>query len=111
MDEENASSDDTQDDGILISVSIDFGTSYSGYAYSTRQDFKTEPTKIHSKEHWPAVTKGFSSKTPTVLLLNPEKGFEAFGYEAEERYSELALEDKHKNWYYFRLFKMKLHGK
>ena len=98
------------EDDILLSVAIDFGTTYSGYAFSTRGDFQTDPTKIYANEDWTAGTKGFSKKTPTVLLLNPEKGFEAFGYEAEEQYNELAAENEHKDWYYFRRFKMKLHG-
>ena len=55
-------------------------------------------------------TKGFSRKTSTVLLLNPDKEFAAFGYEAEEQYSQLAAEEMHKDWYYFEKFKMKLHG-
>ena len=98
------------DDDILLSVAIDFGTTYSGYAFSTRGDFKTDPTKIYANEDWPAGNKGFSKKTPTVLLLDPDKKFEAFGYEAEEMYNQLAADKEHKDWFYFRRFKMKLHG-
>ena len=97
-------------DDILLSVAIDFGTTYSGYAFSSRGDFKTDPTKIYANEDWPAGTKGFSKKTPTVLLLNPDKEFQAFGYDAEDIYNQLAAENEHKEWFYFRRFKMKLHG-
>lgn len=34
------------------------------------------------------------------LLLNPDKTFNAFGYEAQENYSELC-EDKHEKQYYY----------
>ena len=98
------------DDSILLSVAIDFGTTYSGYAFSMRGDFQSDPTKIYANENWPAGGKGFSKKTPTVLLLDPDKKFEAFGYEAEEMYNQLAAEKEHTDWYYFRRFKMKLHG-
>ena len=54
--------------------------------------------------------KGFSRKTSTVLLLNPDKTLAAFGYKAEDRYNQLAAENKHKEWYYFQKFKVKLHG-
>ena len=112
--QETALYDEIQDldlpDYTLLSVAIDFGTTYSGYAFSTRGDFQTDPTKMYANEDWPAGTKGFSKKTPTVLLLNPDKEFEAFGYEAEEIYNHLAAENEHKDWYYFRRFKMKLHG-
>ncbi|KAK3098843.1 hypothetical protein FSP39_023608 [Pinctada imbricata] len=95
---------------ILLSVAIDFGTAYSGYAFSTNADFEKDPTKIYANENWPAGKVGFSRKTPTILLLNPKQEFEAFGFEAEDIYNELAVEKEHKKWYYFRQFKMCLHG-
>ena len=94
----------------LLSVAIDFGTSYSGYAYLRTEDYHADPTKIHVNRNWTAGNKGFSMKTPTVLLLSPDKKFAAFGYEAEDRYNQLALNNEHKEWFYFRRFKMKLHG-
>ena len=94
----------------LISVALDFGTTYSGYAYSTRNDFQKDPSKLFANESWPAGTAGFSKKTPTALLLDPDKNFHSFGYEAEQEYANLAIEGEHKQWYFFRRFKMKLHG-
>ncbi|KAH3834076.1 hypothetical protein DPMN_107394 [Dreissena polymorpha] len=50
-----------------------------------------------------------SLKGPTCVLIRPDgKTLEAFGYEAETRYSELSEDDQHKKWYYFRRFKMSL---
>ncbi|KAK3085247.1 hypothetical protein FSP39_000642 [Pinctada imbricata] len=98
------------EDEILLSVAIDFGTTYSGYAFSTKGDFESDPTKIYANEDWPVGNVGFSRKTPTVLLLNSEQEFEAFGYEAEQMYSQLALEGEHEECYFFRRFKMKLYG-
>ncbi|KAH3771777.1 hypothetical protein DPMN_173106 [Dreissena polymorpha] len=34
---------------------------------------------------------------------------DCFGYEAEEKYANLCLDNNHGNWYYFRRFKMRLH--
>ena len=64
----------------LFVVAIDFGTTYSGYAFSN----------IHRKDeifthNW---IEGLSQapKTPTSILFTPFERFAAFGYEAEERY-------------------------
>ena len=51
-----------------------------------------------------------SLKTSTCVLFDPDQKFAKFGYEAETQYGELAAEgtDTHKDWYYFRRFKMQL---
>ncbi|KAK3097633.1 hypothetical protein FSP39_011566 [Pinctada imbricata] len=95
---------------VLLSVAIDFGTTYSGYAFSTKGDFEIDPTKIYANEDWPAGNIGFSRKTPTVLLLDSNQEFVAFGFEAEQMYNQLAVDQEHEEYYYFRRFKMKLHG-
>ena len=59
----------------MISVALDFGTTYSGYAYSTSDDFQKDPTKIYSNDSWPVGGQGFSSKTPTCLLLTRPRTF------------------------------------
>ena len=89
-------------------IAIDFGTTYSGFAFSLRD--KKEKI-IHKR--WQGMTDlGLeSSKTPTTILLNPEKQFAYFGYEAEEQYQELCSTNDHTKWHYFNHFKMKLHSK
>ena len=94
----------------LLVAAIDFGTTYSGYAFSFRHDFEKDPCKV-SSHNWTAASRGLVSlKTPTSILLNPQQEFECFGYDAEDRYTALANEDLHEEWYYFRRFKMMLHG-
>lgn len=97
----------------LIVAAIDFGTTYSGYAFSFKHDFQKEPTKIAANAAWVGGTAGLMSmKTPTVLLLKPDQTFEAFGYEAENKYCALVDEGNciHKTYYYFRRFKMQLYN-
>ncbi|WAR14046.1 HS12A-like protein, partial [Mya arenaria] len=49
---------------------------------------------------------------PTCVLIKPDGiTLEAFGYEAETIYADLAAKNEHKKWYYFRRFKMKLFDK
>ncbi|XP_063446045.1 heat shock 70 kDa protein 12A-like isoform X1 [Mytilus trossulus] len=96
----------------LIVAALDFGTAYSGYAFSMRSNFKTNPLKIHANQAWNAGGRQLLSlKTPTTLLLNADKQFKAFGYEAENTYADLAIEDEHSDYFLFRRFKMNLHNK
>ena len=86
------------------------GTTYSGYAFSFRHEFDQYPCKIASHS-WISTPGGLISiKTPTSILLNPQQGFECFGYDAEDMYAALANADLHQEWYYFRRFRMMLHG-
>ncbi|XP_063413669.1 heat shock 70 kDa protein 12A-like [Mytilus trossulus] len=89
-------------------AAIDFGTTYSGCAFSTVQDFKTDKLRIVTI---PLDDKNvFSYKTPTVLLLNPEGQFHSFGAAAEDHYVTLAESDEANSWYYFDRFKMQLYS-
>ncbi|KAL3878389.1 hypothetical protein ACJMK2_030745 [Sinanodonta woodiana] len=90
----------------LLVVAIDFGTSYSGYAFSCTAEYITHPLKIFAKR-WP----GGYTKTPTSLLLDHNQEYVAFGSDAETKYAELASKNKHQEYYYFRHFKMALHAK
>jgi len=91
-------------------AAIDFGTTYSGYAFSFKSDYKDNPLKISTNQNWVAGSRSLVSlKAPTVVLFNSKKEFIAFGYNAEDQYSELALDNEHHDYYYFRRFKMALH--
>lgn len=94
----------------LFVVGLDFGTTYSGYAFCSRHDYQQDPPKVFVNENWTAGGQGFSRKTPTCLLLSPKKEFCAFGYEAEDEYNTLSAKKDHKDYYFFRRFKMKLHA-
>ncbi|KAL3879879.1 hypothetical protein ACJMK2_032156 [Sinanodonta woodiana] len=96
----------------MLVAAIDFGTTYSGWAFSFKHEYDTDPTKIGTK-HWNAGDY-ISMKAPTTVLIKPDaRTLDSFGYEAENKYYELASENnnEHKTWYYFRRFKMMLHGK
>ncbi|KAL3871047.1 hypothetical protein ACJMK2_039070 [Sinanodonta woodiana] len=89
-------------------AAIDFGTTYSSWAYSTKEEFKNSPLKIHNRQ-WKSESH-VSSKAPTTILFQPD-GFtmDAFGYDAESKYVELAQKEEHTNWFYFKRFKMKIY--
>ncbi|XP_052786827.1 heat shock 70 kDa protein 12B-like isoform X2 [Mya arenaria] len=89
----------------LIVAAIDIGTSYSGYAYSSIDDFTFNPLKITTS------TGQFMYKAPTKILLTPDQAFYAFGFEAENKYVSLAEEEQHKDWFYFEDIKMQLNEK
>uniref|UniRef100_A0A8W8L5J3 Heat shock 70 kDa protein 12B n=1 Tax=Magallana gigas TaxID=29159 RepID=A0A8W8L5J3_MAGGI len=70
-----------------------------------------DPLKI-STATWKAGSGGLVSlKTPTCILFDSLGKFHSFGYEAEENYSNLALDDEHHDWFYFSRFKMILYNK
>ncbi|XP_033725847.1 heat shock 70 kDa protein 12B-like [Pecten maximus] len=96
-------------DKYLLVAAIDFGTTYTGYAYSSRHEFNTDPLKINLMT-WNAGSAGLVSlKSSTCVLFKPDETFHSFGYEAEDQYNELAMDDDHKDWFFFRRFKMELY--
>ena len=61
----------------MMVCAIDFGTTYSGYAYSMNND----PRRIFC-DHWNSGTSTLISyKTPTTVLLDAKQEFLAFGYD------------------------------
>ena len=98
---------DSGQENYDVVVAIDFGTSFSGFAFSFNH--KDGSDEIYMNREWGSA-QGYSTlKTPTCLLLNPYKKFIKFGFEAAEKYAE--LEDaKDKSFYCFDRFKMMLHG-
>lgn len=49
-----------------------------------------------------------NQKTPTTMLLTPERKFHSFGYAARDFYHDLDPNEA-KQWLYLEKFKMKLH--
>jgi hypothetical protein len=89
----------------LFLAAIDLGTTYSGWAYSTRN----EPNKVHANQVWFAGSASLGSlKTPSCVLLTPNKEFKSFGYEAETMFATLAEKKQHSGWFFFQRFKMAL---
>lgn len=99
-------------DPFLV-VAVDFGTTYSGYAFQFRHEYSAkDPCVITAPQSWSDGTKQvLSLKTPTALLLNNDLEIDSFGYEAERKYSNLCEENKHADWYFYRRFKMKLQNR
>lgn len=65
-------------------AAIDFGTTYSGFAFSWKCDWsKVQVISNQSADF-------MSRKVPTSLLLKPDKSFHAFGSEAETIYTQMA---------------------
>ena len=92
----------------LFAVAIHIGSTNSGYALSSQHDFELDPTKIRG-HNWQAGNMYMASKIPTCLLLKPDRTFDSFGFEAEDNYEELRMDDDHHGWYFFRHFKRQLY--
>lgn len=85
----------------LLVAAIDFGTVYSGYAYSFKSDW---PNVMTNK--WRGGDL-LTYKAPSALLLNPDQSFNSFGFDAEKRYASLTEDGKDcKKYFFFRRFKM-----
>ncbi|XP_063436246.1 heat shock 70 kDa protein 12B-like [Mytilus trossulus] len=95
----------------LMVAALDFGTTYSGYSFSMRDEFVKDPLKIQANPVWKAGSRQFMSmKTPTCLLLDGKRECVAFGYDAENQWADLLLDGEHEEYYYFERFKMNLHN-
>ena len=93
---------------FIAVVAIDFGTSYSGFAFSFNKG--GEKDAIFMNKDWTNEQGGRTSKVPTCLLLAPDLTFHSFGYEAMENYAELQSEEEEQQYFFFQHFKMALHS-
>lgn len=87
-------------------VAIDFGTTYSGFAFAFNHN--EGEGGIHMNRKWGYDQGTATLKTPTSLLLRPDGEFDSFGYEAEEKYANF-LYGEDREYLYFKHFKMALH--
>lgn len=88
-------------------IAIDFGTAYSGYAFSmTPRGTEIEPFL----KRWGKEVSMDTPKTPTCILFNEDKEFLKFGYEAKTVYIRMRGQEAKKS-YFFQNFKMELYGK
>ena len=101
---------ETISESILVGA-IDIGTTFSGYAFATRNDYIEDRMRI-SGNHWQIGSQpGLSLKTPSCILFDITQKFHSFGGDAEDKYTELAQEGQHIGWFYFKRFKMQLYDK
>ncbi|XP_071511378.1 uncharacterized protein, partial [Diadema antillarum] len=95
-----------RDSSFGVVVAIDFGTTFSGYAYSLVR----EPESVHIMRKWEGGDPGVTNmKTPTTLLLTPEGKFHSFGFTARDFYHDMDHNEALR-WLYFDKFKLTLHG-
>ena len=94
----------------IMVAAIDFGTTFSGYAFSFRHEFQQDPLKVTASQWLTGSRVAISLKTSSCILFDKNKRFSAFGFEAEDRYSDLTLDGLDRDWYYFRRFKMHLYN-
>ena len=91
----------------MVVAAFDFGTTYSGYAFS----YRDKPTLVQTNQAWDDGSGNTTTmKTSTCVLLTPDHVFDSFGYDAENKYYSLAAENTHHGWLLFRRFKMLLHN-
>ena len=102
-------SDLSLDSSYILVAAIDFGTTFSGYAFS----FKSNKNDIKMNKNWGAELSFDSYKAPTCVMTNPDGSFNSFGYTAEYEYSQLnPKKDKiggPNGFNLYRHFKMLLH--
>ena len=87
---------------VKLVVGIDFGTSYSAYAYS----YAYEKDKIYINSDWPSGSQAY--KEVTAILFNEEQEFDTFGEDAIETFNCLT-DYEARCWYLFKNFKMALY--
>ncbi|XP_026017347.1 heat shock 70 kDa protein 12A-like isoform X1 [Astatotilapia calliptera] len=88
-------------------IAIDFGTAYSGYAFSlTKREAETEPRL----KYWGEQVALKTPKTPTCILFDEHENFLSFGYEAQSAYFKTRSDESRKK-FFFECFKMSLYGK
>ncbi|KAK7880242.1 hypothetical protein WMY93_033090 [Mugilogobius chulae] len=86
-------------------VAIDFGTAYSGYAYS----LTLNESEVLQVKRWEQKSGADTPKTPTCVLFDEDQSFVEFGYKARDRYYHICHNSK--DFYYFKDFKMQLYNK
>lgn len=97
----------------LAVAAIDFGTTYSGFAYCTRHDYEDylKNKRDQPKIQCPTWKAGgwMNYKAPTCVLFKPNRSFHTFGYDAQSYYQENPDKVDFSQWYYFEHFKMMLY--
>lgn len=90
----------------IIVAAIDFGTTFSGFAYCTKQGYK-DPSGPKIQLHPWIAQNSLTAKAPTCVLLNLDQTFRSFGYEANTEFVEnKSYADQ---FYFFKHFKMMLY--
>ncbi|XP_060566317.1 heat shock 70 kDa protein 12B-like [Ruditapes philippinarum] len=95
----------------LVVAALDFGTTFSSWAFSFKHEYEMEPTKVTAKVGY-GLESAVSLKAPTSILIKPDgETFHLFGFDAETEYALLAEENQHTKYFFFQKFKMQLYDK
>lgn len=89
-------------------VAFNIGEIYTGYTFSTNAQFNDDPMKINGIL-WHSQYNRMSNQTPTSIILNAEKGFQSFGFEAENHYILSFENNENNNFYFFQYFLCQTH--
>ncbi|XP_071138546.1 uncharacterized protein [Mytilus edulis] len=90
--------------GALVAT-VNIGEIYSGYTFFNKAGFEDDPRAVTSYGSWKSqYLMGLHTQTPTSILLNAEKGFESFGFEAEDQYISLSEDMENSDMYFFQHF-------
>ncbi|KAK2840494.1 hypothetical protein Q5P01_014234 [Channa striata] len=87
-------------------IAVDFGTTFSGYAYSLTP--RNAEITLHLKT-WGKLLSLQTTKTPTCILFDEQEEFLKFGFEAKMAYNNMRGEEAQK-CFFFEGFKMALYG-
>lgn len=88
-------------------IAIDFGTAYSGYAFSmTAVEDEINP----QLKSWGEEFGTESPKAPTCILFDEQEEFMNFGYEAKTTYYRMPVQEA-QNKFFFDCFKMFLYNR
>ena len=93
-----------KDDSYVLVAAIDFGTTFSGYAFS----FCTSQEDICMYSKWGENVALQGHKTPTCVLTDKNGVFTDFGYDAESRFADLT-DGEDRDYCLYSKFKMTLH--
>jgi hypothetical protein len=95
-------------ENALVVVAIDFGTTFSGYAYSLCEEYRKDQSKIYILT-WQSGDGLQTYKTPTTIFFDKDGKFCSFGYEAEHDFAKMCEDSTHAEYRYFSKFKMRLY--
>ncbi|XP_071125002.1 heat shock 70 kDa protein 12A-like [Mytilus edulis] len=97
------------DHGKLIVAAIDFGTTYSGYAYCKHADYTRNPVNPSIQCNPWIGGESLTSKAPTCVLFDTEEKLHSFGHEAIKNYYDNPDKLQLNKYFYFEYFKMMLY--
>ncbi|CAC5406526.1 unnamed protein product [Mytilus coruscus] len=81
-------------EGHVIVAAIDFGTTYSGFAYCKHSDYRNNPANPSIYCHtWNDGASHIREKAPTCVLFKPDGTFHSFGFEADQLTKNTYLEE------------------